>query len=139
MKKIIAIMLACILVVGCTNKKPYIEINYKEFLNKIESKESFILYIGTSTCKFCKKYEKALTRVINDYDVEVFYINVGEGKLTDEEYKNFNDLTNFGGSTPVTIFAKEGEVQGQYNRIVGAVETGKIINSFIKNEYIEKK
>lgn len=138
MKKIIVIILICIFIVGCVNKKPYIEIKYKEFANKIENKESFILYIGSTDCSFCERYEKTLKRVVNKYNVDVYYINVAKEKISSEDKTSLNNVVDFSG-TPTTVFIKAGEVESRYNRIDGAVTSDKIIEAFVRNGYIEKK
>ena len=138
MKKIIVIILTCIFIVGCVNKKPYIEIKYKEFANKIENKESFILYIGSTDCSFCERYEKTLKRVVNKYNVDVYYINVAKEKISSEDKTSLNNVVDFSG-TPTTVFIKAGEVESRYNRIDGAVTSDKIIEAFVRNGYIEKK
>ncbi|MDD2181419.1 MAG: thioredoxin fold domain-containing protein [Bacilli bacterium] len=136
MKKIIIVILVSILFVGCSNAKPYTEIKYKEFTEKIENKETFIFYIGSNDCIYCERYEKALKRAVDKYEVEVFYIDVAQGKLTETENKNFENLINYSG-TPTTVFIKDGEVQSRYNRIEGAASTDKIIEAFERNGYID--
>ncbi len=135
-KKIIIVIFTGILVTACFNNKPYIEIKYDKFIEKIENKETFIFYIGSSECKYCVKFEKALKRVVDEYDVDVYYINTAEDKMTVEERKDLNDIVNYGG-TPTTIFVVEGEVQSKYNRINGAVSSEKIIELFKRNGYIK--
>lgn len=139
MKKIITIGLMCLVMVGCSKNKLLIEINYEDFKEKIENKESFILYIGSTNCSYCARYNKTLKRVMDKYQVTVYYINVGDEKMTQEENKQLDNETGYSGATPTTVFVKKGEVQGQYNRIRGYVESDKIIKAFIKNGYIEEK
>ncbi|MDD4547845.1 MAG: thioredoxin family protein [Bacilli bacterium] len=138
MKKIILLIITSILLTGCLYKKPYVEINYEDFKEKIENKESFIFYIGATGCQYCEKYEKTLKRVVDKYDVEVFYIDTAEGKLTDDEKKGFEELVTFSG-TPTTVFVREGEVQSKYNRIEGSVTSDKIIEAFERNGYIKEQ
>ncbi len=138
MKKVVTLFLFILLVSGCVNKPPYIEINYNQFEKKLENKESFIFYIGSSSCSFCDKYEKTLKRVVNEYKIDVYYIDLNNKNLTVEEKKELNNKINYSG-TPETVFIKSGEVQGVYNRIEGAAPSSKIIEAFIRNGYIKQQ
>lgn len=138
MKKVIIVLFTLLFVTACFNSKPYIEIRFKDFKEKLENKESFILYIGSSECTYCRRYEKTLKRVVDQYDVDVYYINIVSDKITDEEVKELDNIVNYSG-TPTTIFVKDGEVQGKYNRINGAVSSDKIIEAFKRNGYITEE
>ncbi len=136
MKKLTVILLLIILMVGCSYKKPYIEIKYDEFTNKLENKESFIFYIGSSTCSFCDRYDVALKKVVDKYEVEVYYIDTNLKKIGKDNYKNLSNIINFSG-TPHTVFIKDGEISSSYNSIEGAVSSEKIIEAFKRNGYIK--
>ena len=134
-KKIVVVLLTIFLITACVSNKPYIEINYNQFKEKLENDETFIFYIGSTECSFCKRYEKTLKRVVDEYNVDVYYINVASGNLTEDEMKELDNLVNFTG-TPLTVFVIDGEIQGKYNRINGAVGSEKIIEAFKRNGFI---
>ncbi len=135
------VSLVCIIMVfvcttGCDSKyKTYEEISYKQLLEKLDKKESFALFIGSSECSHCADYKVTLEKFIENYQVKVYYLNVIN--LSSDEYNHFVSLINFGGSTPTTVFITDGEEKTIYNRIVGAVEYSKIISKFKAAGYID--
>ena len=137
MKKVVLLisLLACFLFTGCNNKT-YDEISYDEYKNMVKTKETFVLYIGSSKCNHCRAYTETINRVIKDYDVDVKYINILD--MTEKQYNEFKSQISFMG-TPTTIFLKNGKEESHYNRIVGAQEYDKVVNKFKQNGYIEVK
>lgn len=133
MKKIIVVVLI-LFMVGCSKTVPYIEINFNDFKNKLENKESFIFYIGATHCPFCERYEQSLKKVVKNNKIDIFYLDTD--KLDEGSYKELSNLVNFSG-TPYTTFIKEGEITSRYNSIEGAVSYDKIIRAFKRNGYIK--
>lgn len=134
MKKLLFTLLLTLLFVGCTNNKPYVEITYEEFVQKIDNNDNFIFYIGSSVCSFCDKFDVALKRVVDKYNVEVFYIDTY--KMEQGDYDSLSNIVDYGG-TPHTVFIKDGGISSRYNSIEGAVSSEKIIEAFKRNKYIK--
>lgn len=138
MKKIgqlLLVLLGVFMLTGCGKLTTYRSISYNKYKEMIENKESFILFIGSSTCSACALYEKYLNAVITDYHVEVNYLDVTT--LSDEEYSDFTSVINYGESTPTTVFIKDGQEKNTYNRIKGAQDYDAIVESFKQNGYIK--
>lgn len=58
MKKVLILMIVPLLLICGCSKKTYTEISYDEFKQKIDNKESFILFIGAESCAHCATYNR---------------------------------------------------------------------------------
>lgn len=137
MKKYLVII--CILVIvlatSCGNKfTTYTEINYVEYLEKLDNGDTFPLVIGSKTCSACALFKGTIEKLIKEYQVEVFYIDIS--KINQEEYNNLKTQVSFSG-TPTTIFIDSGQMTSIYNRIDGAESYSKIKAIFKNNNYID--
>ena len=129
---------ASILTVTACSKQytTYEEVSVDTVFQMLDDKESFILFIGSSTCSHCASFEPKLNQVIKKYQVKVYYLDVNQ--LTETENAKFNARISYGNSTPVTVFIKDGEEEGSYNRIRGDQDIDMIESMFRKNGYIEE-
>ena len=137
MKKIMFVILtAMVLMTGCTNKlNTYEEINYDGFIEKVENKESFILFVGSATCSHCDAFKKTINKIVKKYQVNIYYIDIHE--FTSEQLNKFKTYINFD-STPTTVFIYDGEEKTTYNRIIGNVSYEKVIERLTKEGYIKE-
>ena len=139
-KKIILIITIILLIVTLTftflitKKNNLIKINYNEVISKIENKETFVLCVSASECMHCNDYKPKLKKIANEYDIKVYHVNVDE--FNDNDYKTFKKKLSFDGSTPITIFFKEGTEKTTATRIEGNVKSEKIIDKLKSNGYI---
>lgn len=139
LKKIMLLMICAICcLTACSSKKitTYEEINYEEFKQKIENKESFALFVGSHDCTHCDDYKVTLNRLVSEYQIVVYYIDIANMKT--DEYSEFKTKINFS-STPTTVFIKDGAEETVYNRIVGALPYSKVVKKFTKAGYIKEK
>ncbi len=136
MKRILLCLSILLFLTGCTESKPtksYIEIGYSEYQKKLENKETFALYIGSATCKHCQDLKPTLEKVITDYDLEMYYIDLS--KLEGAEYNAIWDTSNIGG-TPTIVFITNGNIK-LFPRIEGAVSESVLIDKLKVAEYIK--
>lgn len=131
---VLLVFLMCL--TGCGKKEKYTEITYKEFKQKIENKETFPLFVGSSDCFHCDNYKVTLNKFISKYKVDVYYIDVAN--MEKDEMNEFLTVVNFK-STPTTVFITDGIEKTTYNRIVGELPYSKVVSKFKKAGYIKEK
>jgi len=130
---IIIIFLLILLLLFVNNGKGnLIELSYNDIKEKIENKENFVLCVSRTTCSHCADYKPKLKEVAKENNINIYYIDVD--KYDEEEFSN---LISFDGSTPTTIFIKNGEEETTSNRINGDVSKSKIIEKLKSNGFIE--
>ena len=133
MKKLL-ITILLVLLVGCS-KSTYNEpvtIGYSDFEAKINSKESFVLFMWQEGCSHCEMFKPTLNDVIKKYDILVYSINLSE--LEDKEYSKIENKTFIKG-TPTMVYVKEGVVQS--NKLVGNKKQVEVVNFFEKYDVIK--
>ena len=133
---IVIILLFVCIIYKCVNlsknKTTYIEINYNELIEKTEAGKRFALFIGSEDCPHCQKYKTTLNKVISDYNITVYYIDIS--KLDEKEFAYLNSHYPFTG-TPVTIIIENGnEYKRQICRIDGAKNYTYVVKKLKKAE-----
>lgn len=119
-----------------TKKDNLVKLNYQEIIEKIENKESFVLCITAKKCVHCNEYKPKLKKISNDYNIIIYYTDINNFK--DNEYEEFKVKFSFDGSTPTTIFFKDGEEKTTATRIEGNEKFEKIINKLKTNGFINE-
>lgn len=112
-----------------------VKLNYNEIIEKLDNKETFILCISRTTCIHCNNYKPKLKKVASKYNIKIYYTNVDN--YTKKELEDFSSRISFDGSTPVTLFIKDGEEKTTATRIEGDVSVNKIIDKLKKNSFIK--
>ena len=112
-----------------------VKLDYSELIKKIDNKEDFVLCISRTTCSHCDAYKPKLRKIANKYDIKIYYTDVDLYDINDLE--DFSSKISFDGSTPITLFIKNGEETTTATRIEGNVSTDKIIDKLKKNGYIK--
>ena len=103
---------------------------------KIDNKDSFILVVSQSTCTHCATYKPKLEKISKKYNIDIFDIDYDlENKKTQKEFLEEFDLD---GSTPITIFIKDGKQTNLFDRLEGDVSESKAIEKFKEMGFIEK-
>ena len=81
-----------------------------EVLEKLENKESFIVYVGYDDCQSCKEFKPILNQLIENYDITIYYLPTDdkqtEDQLNDIQYNYFYRMY----WTPTTYIVEDGEV-----------------------------
>lgn len=131
---LLCICVMTMFITGCGNKlTTYNEVSYTEYSDLIESKEDFILYIGSANCSHCIDFKPTLEKVIKKYQLEVNYIDVS--KLSEKEYAVLENKTKLHG-TPTVVFVEDGIVKTS-PKIQGALPYTSVIEKFKESGYIK--
>ena len=125
MKKIITIFILLILTTACSNN--YLKkINLDKLNNKLNNKETFILYL-TNEDEAGITLKNTLLNVAKDENIQIFYLNTS--KLNDEELKNLNEKFTFEKNYFI-IFIKD----GQENTLLSRIDDTFISQDNLKDE-----
>lgn len=101
-----------------TESNHLVEINYKEYTEKISEDKYTIILLTSPTCSHCVNYKPYVNLVADENDLTIYDINLNS--LEYEEYMEihdkytatkdqYDDKGNPGIPTPVTIIVKNGE------------------------------
>ena len=71
----------------------------------IKNEESFVLFIGSTSCTHCDAFKVTINKVVENYDVDIKYIDIS--KLNNNELSSLQSKFPFSG-TPTTISACTG-------------------------------
>lgn len=132
--KLLIIFILILTLAGCTSKEEKYNhinnINYKEFKEKLDKKEDFILFVTREGCHFCDEmrpvFEKALASTSN----KAFELDVA--KISEEESDEFLDNYKING-TPHVLYFKKGEEGSILKRITHGGYSEKELTESIKN------
>lgn len=133
MKKILFVLTMFLLVCGCSSKSALQTIGYKDLKEKIENKESFVLYIHKTGCSYCESYEPILTKVLKGNALTAYSINTTSLKQAEE--KSLKEKVNLKG-TPTLIYIKEGKADSN-GSLIGEQTQENTVDFFKKIGYIE--
>lgn len=139
MKKVLIgliIVISTLCLTACMGPKTYEEISYGELQDKINYKDDFILFIGAETCSACKAYKHALNKAIENYGIDVKYIDID--KISDDQLADLKSIVYFSG-TPQTVFITNGKNDENKKKIDGNVKYSKLVKTLEKYGYIKEK
>lgn len=131
---IILIAIISTLIINNLNKGELIKLNYNEITKKIDNQEDFILVVSKSTCSHCATYKPKLKKIAKDYKIKIYYIDY-DNESQENQDKLLKNL-NLDGSTPITLFIKEGKETSVLNRLEGDLSSTKVIEKFKKMGFI---
>ena len=113
MKKVLLVLFVLLSLTACNKKfsKGEVLTAYAdEILEKLENKESFIVYVGYDDCQSCKEFKPILNQLIENYDITIYYLPTDdkqtEDQLNEIQYNYFYRMY----WTPTTYIVEDGEV-----------------------------
>ena len=109
-KKILLIVFILLLTCACSNY--FKSVNLKTLKNKLENKDSFVLYLTDEDEG--KVLKNTLKKVSTDNKIETYYINTT--KLNEKDLKSLKELITFD-ETNIIVFIKKGKEETVLSRI----------------------
>ena len=106
----IAVIIALIVVaiVFSEDEGKYIkDISLNEVVDKIDNKDSFILYIKQTDCEHCKSFTPNFISVLSQNNIKAYSLNISN--LTEEENTTYSELFDVEGTPTVLFFDKGNE------------------------------
>ncbi len=134
---LLIIIVASLLIISILNprKGNLISLNYNEITNKAKKEESFILIVSRSTCSHCAEYKPKVESIAKKYNIDIYYTDYDLD--TKDNQEKFLDEYKLDGSTPITIFIKNGKQTNLFDRIEGDVSKKTAIEKFKKLGFIK--
>lgn len=120
-------------------------LEYKEFEKLRDSKEQFVITIGSSTCEYCKEARPTLSNIAKAYDIAINYVSLDY--YTKEERNSFfgdleklnYDEDSFKNSgkirTPSVLVIKDGKV---VNHLEGLQDVTTYVKFFKEQKVIKE-
>lgn len=127
MKKILFTVLMVLCVVGCSGSY-YYKIDYDDLLEKLDNKESFILFFNDGSDNGILLKNK-LNKILKENEISAFEIN--PTKISEDEE---NELKlSFSYEDVSIIFIKDGVNPSKLTHVTDAFITEKELTNYIKN------
>ena len=113
MKKVLLVLFVLLSLTACNkkfSKGEGVTAQADEVLERLENKESFIVYVGYDDCQSCKEFKPILNQLIENYDITIYYLPTDdkqtEDQLNEIQYNYFYRMY----WTPTTYIVEDGEV-----------------------------
>lgn len=132
---IILILGLIVIIYSLFFEKKLTRINYNQFFDKWNNKESFVLVISKTTCSACKSYLPKVKKIVKNNKINIYYIEADT--LTSDENKSLNDFIDYNKTTPTTVFITNGEETSKANRLIGNTTEENIIEKLKANNFIK--
>lgn len=103
----------------------YKNISINQYKNKIDSNQSFVIYVYSSTCPACKKFKPKLNSTIEKEDAKVLALNINKKKNRDNKFLDKNNIV----ATPTLIFYKDGKVNDKKEGVISKRNLSRFLES----------
>lgn len=91
------------------DKPLYTDVSISEYNTKIEEKESFIMYVYSTSCTACQTFKPVLNNVIDNQEVEVLGFDVNNSQNRNIPFLKEKNLKE----TPTLVIYEKGEEQSR--------------------------
>lgn len=129
-KLLLSLMMVLLVVSGCSKKEESYsyELSVQEVLDKLENKETFVVYLGTTTCSACATFAPIAEKMNEVYGTQIFHVELDLEK--DEELKKqLLELLPVV-YTPSINAVVEGELAGNYEGVLEYMDLKEFMNEY---------
>lgn len=114
-----------------------LEVTIPEYFEIIKEDEYNFMFLGSATCGYCTKFKPVLAEVANDYDVNLYYIDLYNADQEDLQtlYSSDEYFTTEEWGTPLNFLMKNGQriavLSGynEYDSVIEFFKTNGVINN----------
>lgn len=120
--------------IALSGEAGFTEMTYREYEEKLNVEEPFVVVIKRDGCGYCEMYDPIVSEVANEYGLPIRYINISN--LTEDEYNKLGRSNSYlrkeQWGTPTTLF-----MYGEYvvDSIGGYVEKDTLVE-FVKENFV---
>lgn len=140
MKKLfncLVVILMTFTLFGCANKEEEKSYEYSfsgtEIVERIQNDETFVVYLGTTTCSHCLAFGKLVPTYNEEYNVEIGHVVLDEIETSDPEgYQALMEVLVIE-YTPTTFFIIDGEIA---ESVVGVIEEADMVDYLVKHGFL---
>ncbi len=90
----------------------FTEIDADKLVDLYNSKKLSVIYFGRPTCGFCVQFLPSLQKSVEEYDYELYYVDID--KVSDDDVEKITKLDDFFeekyGETPTVVFVKNKKI-----------------------------
>lgn len=94
-----------------SERKKMDSVDLDEYMKIYKDEEKSIVFLGSSSCGYCKVSQPIVENVAFEYDLDIYYLNAGE--FSEDEKEDFidsNELFSEGYGTPMILIVSDGEI-----------------------------
>lgn len=130
---VFVITLIIVAIVFTDSEDKYIkEISLSELTEKIEKKDSFILFIKQTDCSHCKSFTPKFVSALKENNLTSYALNITN--LSEEDMKEYKKMFDVEG-TPTVLFYKDGNKN--IVRIDGDQDKDAIVSKFKAVDFVK--
>lgn len=102
----------------------------------VDSNEKSVIVFGQTTCGHCINFKPVLMNIVDDKDINIYYINCNTVEDTDALYEYLENFEPFQGKwgTPLTIIFEDGEIVDTFS---GETDYKTFVQFLTENEIIK--
>ena len=129
MKKLLIVLFVMMMVLsGCSSDKGLNIVPAKDVIQRLENDETMVVVIGQSQCSACIAYKPILEELLNNYTVNLAYVELDKD-VAEDVVALIETFLIEADATPTTYFFKDGELVQTVVSFVDYRETKKLFES----------